>query len=169
MFADFDVIESPIGWLLLTADRRGLTGIHQLNGPPTFNGVRELFPSPVRFTEVKAQLMEYFAGERLEFAVPLAHRGTDVQRAVWAALILLPYGVTVSVDDLAQRLRLSVHEVALAAVANPVSVVIPCHRLVDPLATGAVAERRRALVALETGETFAPLPPLPIPVPRHAG
>ena len=116
---------SPVGDILLRADDEGrLTelylrhdGAHQTEGP--FDAVRE-------------QLDAYFAGELETFDVPLALHGTPFQRRVWEQLTRIPFGETISYSDLARRLGdpKLVRAVGLANGRNPVSIIVPCHRVI---------------------------------------
>lgn len=87
--------------------------------------------SPV-IDEAKIQLDEYFAGARREFDVPLLFAGTDFQRRVWAALLTIPYGQTVSYGEMARRIGMptAVRAVANANGANAISIFAPCHRVI---------------------------------------
>lgn len=78
------------------------------------------------------QLDEYFAGQRIAFDLPLLPVGTDFQRAVWSALMQIPYGATCSYGELAARMGRpkAVRAVANANGANPLSVIVPCHRVI---------------------------------------
>jgi len=99
------VVSSPIGRLLLTGDGHALTGLWMLDADRHSARVEEgLTPSPETFTEVAAQLEEYFAGDRKEFTVPLAPSGTPFQLAVWTQLTRIPYGSTISYGDIARAL-----------------------------------------------------------------
>lgn len=128
----FTVIDSPIGPLTLVSVQGVLSGIymaehkHQPN-PSTF-GER----NPEGFEEAATQLAEYFDGERKDFSLPLAPRGTGFQTRVWAALRTIPYGETWSYRQLAESLGspTAVRAVAAANGRNPISIVIPCHRVV---------------------------------------
>ncbi len=82
--------------------------------------------------QASAELEQYFAGQRLTFDLPLHLAGTDFQIAVWQELKRIPYGETISYSDLAGRLRHheAVRAVANAVGANPLSVFIPCHRVI---------------------------------------
>ena len=96
-------------------------------------GGGRLKPSPAAFGEVAAQLEEYFAGERKEFTVPLAPSGTPFQLAVWTELTKIPYGSTVSYGDIARALGkrlVASRAVGLANGANPISIIVPCHRVI---------------------------------------
>jgi methylated-DNA-[protein]-cysteine S-methyltransferase len=127
-------VGSPIGALLLTGDGRALTGLYMLDGgghPP--RGEDGFRPSASAFGEVEAQLEAYFDGELKEFTVPLAPRGSAFRLAVWAELTRIPYGSTASYGDIARALGKS--PVASRAVgsangANPIAVIVPCHRVI---------------------------------------
>ncbi len=77
-----------------------------------------------------AQLREYFACKRREFEVPVDPAGTDFQRQVWQLVAAIPYGKTVSYGSIAQRLGSSARAVGAAVGANPIPIIIPCHRVI---------------------------------------
>ncbi|MEV1002852.1 methylated-DNA--[protein]-cysteine S-methyltransferase [Nonomuraea sp. NPDC050202] len=111
---------------------------------------------PVAFAEAERQLGEYFAGERTSFDLPLGPRGTAFQERVWAELAELPYGTTISYGALAARVGAPadrIRAVGAAVGANPLLVLLPCHRVVaaDGALTGYAGglERKRALLTLE--------------------
>ncbi|MDR3671218.1 MAG: methylated-DNA--[protein]-cysteine S-methyltransferase [Holophaga sp.] len=126
-----------------------------------------LDPEPL--APVRRQLEEYFRGERRAFDLPLALRGTPFQLRVWAELQRIPYGATISYGELARRLgdpNLT-RAVGAANGANPVSIIVPCHRVIgaDGSLTGygGGLENKRALLALEKGlRGFGPVPDLGI-------
>lgn len=95
------------------------------------NGEYEEGVSPVIETAV-AQLDEYFAGKRRGFTVPLVFTGSDFQCQVWGELMRIPYGVTVSYAELARRIDNpgAVRAVASANATNPISIFVPCHRVI---------------------------------------
>ena len=103
----------------------------------------------------KGQLMEYFAGKRTVFKLPLAPEGTAFRKKVWAALLDIPYGGTISYGELARRVDnpRGVRAVGQANHHNPIPILIPCHRVVgaDGSLTGygGGVELKRALLALE--------------------
>ena len=148
-------VPSPVGELWLTGDGTHLTGLWfgPLPDPAAPAAVAGIAPFP----EVRAQLEEYFAGRRRDFDLPLAPVGTPFQRRVWQALREIPYGETVSYGALAARLGQpgAGRAVGLANGQNPISIVIPCHRVIG--AGGALTgyggglERKRWLLALESG------------------
>ena len=78
------------------------------------------------------ELKEYFAGKRKEFDIPLLFAGTDFQKKVWNELLKIPYGQTVSYMDIARRIKRpdAVRAVAGAIGANPMSIIVPCHRVI---------------------------------------
>jgi methylated-DNA-[protein]-cysteine S-methyltransferase len=151
------IVGSPIGRLMLTGDGRALTGLYMLDGggrPPAGQG--ELRPSQEEFGEVAAQLAAYFGGDLKEFRMPLAPRGTAFQLAVWAELTRIPYGTTASYGDIARALGKSPvasRAVGAANGANPIAVIVPCHRVIggDGSLTGygGGLDRKQLLLRLE--------------------
>ena len=109
---------------------------------------------------LRLQLLEYFAGRRKAFDVPLAPKGTPFQLAVWNALLEVPYGETVTYAELARRIGrpAAVRAVGAANGANPIPVIIPCHRVIGSNGTltgyGGGIERKQWLLALEGRRLF---------------
>jgi methylated-DNA-[protein]-cysteine S-methyltransferase len=149
--------ESPLGRMLLAASDQGLAGVWfvgQRHGPDS-SGWREEPQHPV-LREAMAQLQAYFAGERQDFDLPLdLQAGTPFQQSVWDALQRIPRGGTTSYAELARRLGRpqAARAIGAAVGRNPVSVVVPCHRV---LGTGGALtgyagglERKTALLQLE--------------------
>lgn len=101
------------------------------------------------------QLNEYFAGKRREFDLPLAPRGTEFQLACWNELQRIPFGSTISYSELARRIGRpnAVRAVGAANGANPIPIIIPCHRVIGANGTltgyGGGLHIKRALLALE--------------------
>lgn len=134
-----DTMPSPVGELLLTATDAGLTRVyferhrHMDAIDPAWGPAREY---PGRAAEVleaaRAQLTAYFAGRLRTFDLPLAPRGSAFQQAVWTALRAIPYGETTSYGALAAKLGdpEATRAVAGANARNPVSIVVPCHRVI---------------------------------------
>lgn len=128
----YTVLESPLGPILLVGDGANLTALNFQSGTQP----REINPAWRRdeeaFAEVIAQLRAYFAGELRDFDLPLKPAGTPFQQEVWRQLQTVPYGETVSYGELAQRLGKpgAARAVGLANGANPLPLVIPCHRVV---------------------------------------
>jgi methylated-DNA-[protein]-cysteine S-methyltransferase len=130
----YTVIGSPIGQLtVVAADTGELAGLYmeqQRHLPPleTF-GLRDDSILPM----VEQQLKEYFAGERKDFDVPLKLTGTPFQQRVWEALQDIPYGEVTTYGQLAASLGLAPgasRAVGLANGKNPVSIIVPCHRVI---------------------------------------
>ena len=155
------IVSSPIGRLLLTGDGHALTGLWMLDslrfsGRHSARVEARLTLSPETFSEVAVQLEEYFGGDRKEFTVPLAPNGTPFQLAVWTQLTKIPYGSTVSYGDIARALGkrlVASRAVGLANGANPISIIVPCHRVIgsDGSLTGygGGLERKELLLRLE--------------------
>ncbi len=151
---------TPIGALLLVGERDGdgslrLTGIYMQqhrHGP-------EVGPSQdedaTGFAEVARQLDEYFDGSRTAFDLPLAPAGTRFQLRVWEELARIPRGTVITYAELAARAGRpgAARAVGAAVGRNPISIVIPCHRVVgsDGTLTGYAGgvERKAFLLALE--------------------
>ena len=125
-------IESPVGELLLVGDGERLLGLHMQAGrrpghvPPDSKATSEPFAA------AREQLGEYFAGERTEFDLPLAATGTEFERSVWAELERIPYGQTTSYGEIARRIGRPDRARAVGAAngRNPISIVVPCHRVI---------------------------------------
>ena len=123
---------SPLGALTLCSDGAALTGLyfdgqrHFLEGCP---GSYEEAPLAV-FEQSARWLDAYFAGAAPDFTPPLAPHGTPFRERVWQALLDILYGQTVTYGELARRLGTSARPVGGAVGLNPISIVIPCHRVV---------------------------------------
>lgn len=149
--------DSPMGEMLLAATDRGLCGVWfvgQRHGPDS-TGWREDPQHPV-LREAIAQLRAYFAGERTHFDLPLDLQfGTAFQQSVWQALLAIPAGGTTSYAELGRRLGRpqAARAVGAAVGRNPMSIVVPCHRVLgtDGTLTGYAGglERKTALLQLE--------------------
>ena len=125
-------IDSPVGPLMLAADDNGLRHIefrdnrHPADRSDWHGGDNEILDATV------TQLREYFDGERRDFDLPLAPQGTEFQRVVWQELARIPYGVTISYAQLAQRVgnASAMRAVGAANGRNPLPIVLPCHRVI---------------------------------------
>ncbi len=151
------VIDSPIGPLALAVEDGRLAAVTFLERRPEplpgNHGGDD--PSGV-LQAAHRQLREYFDGARRTFELPLAPKGSAFQRRVWAALCEVPFGVTVSYGEIARRLGMpstSSRAVGAANGANPLPIVIPCHRVIgaDGLLTGygGGLHRKEMLLRLE--------------------
>ena len=153
----YSTFDSPVGELLLVGDDEGLRGLYLPNhkrGPQVAAGWRR---DDAALARVRAQLQEYFGGERTAFDLPLAPVGTPFQLEVWDALKRIPFGETRGYGDLAKELGRpgAARAVGAANGRNPISIVVPCHRVVGSTGTltgyaGGVAVKER-LLALERG------------------
>ena len=156
------VLATRLGDLTIVRDGGTLTGLYFPHhwyrpgqatfGPRTGQG----------FADVTCQLGEYLDGTRTEFDLPLDARGSDFQRSVWKLIAEIPYGHTTSYGDLARRLGTGAdpRDVGAAVGRNPLSILIPCHRVVG--STGKLTgyagglTRKRALLDLEQAGTSVP-------------
>tara|TARA_R110000744_G_scaffold175374_1_gene294136 strand:- start:169 stop:645 length:477 start_codon:yes stop_codon:yes gene_type:complete len=123
--------QSPLGEIALTANDSGLTALAFQNGksPITFAALTE---NNSKFTQVIQQLNEYFDGNRKYFDLPLAPAGTNFQKQVWQALTAIPCGETKSYGWIAKYIsnEKAVRAVGTANGANPIALIIPCHRVI---------------------------------------
>ena len=139
------VFESPVGPLTIRVNDDGALGEIRFG----------VWPGHKPSTLVIDQLNEYFAGKRREFDLPLAPRGTEFQLACWNELQRIAYGTTISYSELARRIARpnAVRAVGAANGANPIPIVIPCHRVIGANGTltgyGGGLHIKRALLALE--------------------
>lgn len=123
---------SPLGPLRLVADDDALIGVYFPDHRPAPRvDATDVTAHPVLDLAAR-ELGEYFAGARRRFGVPVAPRGTDFQRAVWAGLAEIGFGERCSYADLARALGAprAVRAVGAANARNPLSIVLPCHRVV---------------------------------------
>lgn len=155
MTATHTMIDSPIGELTLVARDGVLSGIYfpghwHMPAAEVF-GAR----SERGFEQAQQQLGEYFAGERTEFELMTTVAGEEFQRRAWELIDRIPYGQTTTYGEMAQELGnpALAREVGAAVGRNPLSIVVPCHRVVgkDGKLTGYAGglERKRFLLELE--------------------
>lgn len=129
--------ESPVSPLYLASDGVSITGLWlegQKYFAATLGGDAQEAALPV-FDQARAWLADYFAGKTPGAPPPLAPQGSDFRQAVWKLLLEIPYGQTVTYGELTQALRASGRQAANQAVGgavghNPISILIPCHRVV---------------------------------------
>ncbi len=154
---------SPIGPLLLAASERGLCALYMQTQRHVSDQPHPSWREPTRsdvkqvalLDEAARQLDDYFAGRRVDFDLPLDVEGSAFQQTVWRALCTIPFGETLSYGELARRIGnpKAVRAVGLANGRNPVSIVVPCHRVIgaDGSMTGygGGLERKVFLLALE--------------------
>jgi methylated-DNA-[protein]-cysteine S-methyltransferase len=118
--------ESPLGTIKIAHSSKGVTSLIFLENKPEFKEIPEIL------IPVILQLDEYFTGKRTRFDLNFDLIGTDFQRQVWEALLEIPFGQTVSYMDLAKKLGdpKTIRAVGNANGKNPVSIFVPCHRVV---------------------------------------
>jgi methylated-DNA-[protein]-cysteine S-methyltransferase len=129
---NYTELETPIGKLLLAADDSFLRKILFVNGRDQARPDTSWHKNDEPLAETIRQLRAYFAGELTDFDLPLAPEGTEFQRTVWQRLCDIPYGETISYGELASRIGnpKASRAVGLANGSNPISIVIPCHRVI---------------------------------------
>ena len=150
-------IESPVGKLKLVASASALVAVLWENERPNRGKLDAMKFDPQQpiLLETEHQLAEYFAGARSEFDLPLEPEGSAFQKKVWQALRAIPFGQTRSYLDLAKAVGSSKAARAVGAAngKNPLSIIVPCHRVVG--ANGALTgfagglNTKAALLALE--------------------
>lgn len=147
----WDSLLSPVGTLALVVDAYGRLTQVKLDGQPPRAATRAAAPCAA----VRRELTEYFAGERRAFSVDLEPEGTDFQRRVWRALTEIGFGEVCNYGDVARRIGKpgASRAVGQANGANPIPIVIPCHRVIASDGTiggysGGLAIKER-LLALE--------------------
>ena len=123
--------QSPLGEIALTANDKGLSALAFQTGksPITY---ASLIEDSSKFTQVIQQLTQYFDGDRKHFELPLAPEGTNFQKQVWQALLEIPCGETKSYGWIAKSIKneKAVRAVGTANGANPIALIVPCHRVI---------------------------------------
>ncbi len=130
--------ETPVGWVYLRANDKGLTSclFENAKGSLKDNNEGDKKEGSIFLSQAKEELNAYFSGNLKQFTVPLAPSGTSFQEDVWAALYDVPYGKTVSYQKIAQSIGRprAARAVGNACGENPLAIFIPCHRIIH--ATG---------------------------------
>jgi len=125
---------SPVGALTLVASDTGLVAILWEDDDPLRVRLEPLNDAPGHpiLEQAATQLTDYFARRRQSFDLPLDFRGTDFQKGVWAALLAIPFGETCSYAQIAQAIGRPGASRAVGAAngRNPISIVVPCHRVI---------------------------------------
>lgn len=133
----YKFIHSPVGMLKLVASEKGLMAILWENDNPRRVRLEKLVEEPLHplLVRTEGELRDYFAGRRDTFSVPLDMRGTHFQRQVWDALSTIPFGETRTYSDIAKQLGnpTALRAVGAANGRNPVSIIVPCHRVIGAL------------------------------------
>lgn len=150
--------DSPVGPLRLTSDGTHLTGLYfaeHRHAPQDLGEQVDSRVAPPVLLDAREQLGDYFAGSRTDFDLPLQAAGSVFQRRVWEQLASIPYGRTWSYGELARAIGQpgAARAVGLANGRNPISVVVPCHRVIGTggaiTGYGGGVERKQALLDLE--------------------
>ena len=158
----YRTITSPLGDILLASDGSALTGLwfaDSVTCPENADSGMQETELPV-FEQTEEWLRIYFSGQDPRFRPKLSPHGTPFQMRVWSLLEAVPYGTTSTYGELSRKLaqqmnrsRMSAQAVGNAVKHNPISLIIPCHRIIgsDGSLTGYAGgiERKRALLALE--------------------
>jgi methylated-DNA-[protein]-cysteine S-methyltransferase len=153
----FDYYDSPLGQILLVANDVALTGLH-FAGEKYYPALADDWQRQTRakfIVRARQQLDEYFAGKRKAFDLAVDPAGTPFQRGVWRALREIPYGTTTHYGALAKCIGQPSASRAVGAAngRNPISIVIPCHRVIgvsgDLTGYAGGMERKAALLKLE--------------------
>lgn len=149
-------IDSPLGTIELREKNGFLTDLNFREKPA---GTKT--PASPVFSSCAAQLKEYFAGTRTVFEIPLALEGTIFQREVWETLRAIPFGRTASYGEIARKIGRpsAVRAVGAANGANPVSIIVPCHRVIGANGSltgyGGGMERKKWLLEHERAHSGA--------------
>jgi|SRR5690554_1010419 len=122
------IVDSPLGKIEVNGDNSGIVSVIFLDSEEVI--ISETIPNEL--IDAATQLKEYFKGERKEFNLKLSPKGTDFQQKVWKELEKIPYGKTVSYQQIANNLGNPkvIRAAASANGKNPISIVIPCHRVI---------------------------------------
>jgi methylated-DNA-[protein]-cysteine S-methyltransferase len=127
------IFKSPVGPLYLIASATGLRALYfHKPGGKFVSDLDGEEPEIKILKKAAAQLGEYFAGLRKDFDLPLEAEGTGFQQKVWGELAKIPYGKTYSYSDIAKRIKndKAVRAVGTANGRNPISIIVPCHRVI---------------------------------------
>lgn len=153
--------DSPLGKILIAADEVGVTGLWFVDQKYYAAGLEDTEEGSNMLLELAKQwLVEYFEGNEPTVEVPLNPQGTVFQKEVWDILLTIPYGKTVTYQDIAKEIakrrgikRMSAQAVGSAVGHNKISLIIPCHRVIgtDGSLTGYAGgiERKKALLEME--------------------
>lgn len=127
----YDEMPSPVGLLTIITSEEGLHAILWDNDPKDLSNLQKSSHEKI-VLETKRQLTEYFQGQRKTFDLPLVLTGTKFQIQAWNELLKIPYGTTISYGEQAEKIgnKNKARAVGLANGKNPISIVIPCHRVI---------------------------------------
>ena len=156
----YDEMDSPVGKLTIITSSEGLHAILwdiDRKSPKCEKMIGDLTKSEDEkiIVQTKKQLIEYFQGKRKTFDLPLVLAGTDFQMQAWTQLLKIPYGTTLSYAEQAEKIgdKNKARAVGMANGRNPISIVIPCHRVVGSnghlVGFGGGIEKKAYLLQLE--------------------
>jgi methylated-DNA-[protein]-cysteine S-methyltransferase len=126
------LLDCPVGQLCIQGDGQFVTGLFMPNHKG-WSGIDTTWQkSDAAFVDVRKQIEQYFAGDLQQFDVPLKLIGTDFQQQVWQELVRIPFGTTITYGQLADRIgnRSASRAVGQANSKNPISIIVPCHRVI---------------------------------------
>ncbi len=160
----YDYVQTDLaGTLILAGDENGLRHLNFIGGKHPVAIQEDWRRDNAHFKTAKTQLAAYFAGERKTFEVDLLPQGTPFQMKVWSALLGIPYGKVVSYEWIARRIGKpgAVRAVGAANGRNPISIMIPCHRVIGKNGTltgyGGGLDLKQRLIRLENPDVFSGL------------
>ena len=123
-------VSSPIGELTIFEENGAIVALEWGRAVPPVGGRKTESPRAAKLlSRAVRQLEEYFAGTRKTFDLPLRPAGTAFQRKVWARLSAIPFGATLTYGAIAKKLKSGARAVGTACGANPIPILIPCHRV----------------------------------------
>lgn len=159
----FTTFESPVGTLMLAGDESGLRHLYFAETTPGSEVTAGWQCDDEGLSRARDEVLAYLDGRRRSFNMDIAPEGSDAQREVWAALMRVPYGSTRTYGELAQRLgeERAVITVTGAIAANPLPLLVPCHRVVAANGLGSYQggeALKRQLLAMEAGESMSVMP-----------
>lgn len=128
----YSTIKSPIGEVVVTADEIGIRSIYSPTHETLITQLDNAKRDDAKLRDATDQLRAYFAGELQEFSLPLNPQGTPFFKQVWKHLKTIPYGTTMSYGELAKQIGKpsASRAVGMANGRNPISFVVPCHRVI---------------------------------------
>ncbi len=159
----FTTFESPIGTLTLAGDEAGLRHLYFADSAPGDEVTAGWRRDDEALSQARDEVLAYLAGRRRSFNLDIAPEGSEAQREVWAALMRIPYAGTRTYGELAHRLgeERAVITVTSAIAANPLPLLVPCHRVVAANGLGSYSggeALKRELLAMEAGKSKTATP-----------
>ncbi len=154
-----DYLDSDIGILEITATGKGISSVYFAKENLKHQAQKPVTPN-LHTDQCKQQLSEYLNNKRQKFDLPLEQKGTDFQCQVWQALLTIPYGQVASYSDIAHHINnpKAVRAVGAANGKNPISIIVPCHRVIGANGTltgyAGGLERKQWLLQHESKDMF---------------